>query len=231
MSGKILMVDDIPLFLEIQKGFLRMAPIAILTAKNGAEGLEVARRERPDLIFMDLHMPVMDGAECCRRIKSDPDIGKTPVVMVTTAGRPEDQQTCQAAGCNDYITKPVDKPVFLHVARQYLPTIDRRDKRIPLRQKARFKMHGVTMTAELADVSQNGVFLAAAINATIGTEVEVSFQLPGDTPVDIAAAGTVIWVNSLQDPKKTNLPAGFGVHLKRFSPGSDKLLADYVERA
>lgn len=231
MSGKILMVDDVPLFLEIQKGFLRMTPIAILTAKNGAEGLEVARRERPDLIFMDLHMPIMDGAEACRRIKGDPELGKTPVVMVTTADRLEDQHACQAAGCNDYITKPVDKPVFLHVARQYLPSIDRRDKRVPLRQKARFKMHGVTMTAELADVSQNGVFLAAAFNATIGADVEVSFVLPGEETREIVAAGSVIWVNTVSDPKKSKLPAGFGVHLKRFAPGCDKLLADYVERA
>jgi uncharacterized protein (TIGR02266 family) len=229
MAGTILMVDDVPLFLEIQKGFLRQAPIKILTAGNGVEALSVARRDRPDLIFMDLHMPVMDGAECCRLLKADPDLKRIPVIMVTAAGKVEDQQLCLAAGCDDFLSKPVDRPAFLHSARQYLPAIDRRDKRVPCRLKARFKMHGVTMSAELADVSQNGVFVAAAINATLGTEVEVSFALPGDATREISAVGKVVWVNNQKEPKKTGMPAGFGVHFQRFSPESDYLLARYVE--
>jgi CheY-like chemotaxis protein len=229
MAGKILMVDDVPLFLEIQKGYLRMAPTTILTATNGVKALELARREKPDLIFMDLHMPGMDGAECCRQIKADPALKGVPVIMVTAAGKAEDQQTCQEAGCDDFLSKPVDRAVFLHAARQYMPVIDRRDRRVPCHLKARFKMHGVTLTAELADVSQNGVFVAAAISPAIGAEVEVSFVLPGDGAGEISAAGRVVWVNCQKEPRKMDLPPGFGVHLTKFGAASDYLLARYVE--
>lgn len=229
MAGKILMVDDVPLFLTIQKGYLRMAPITIFTAANGHEALSVARQEKPDLIFMDLHMPVMDGAECCRQLKADPALKGIPVIMVTAAGKSEDQQACLAAGCSDFLSKPVDRAAFLHAARQYLPTIDRRDRRISCRIKASFKMHGVTLASELADISQNGVFVAAAISATIGAEVEVAFVLPDAEKHEIRATGKVIWVNSQKNPNKTDMPAGFGVHFTKFAPGCDYLLSHFVE--
>jgi CheY-like chemotaxis protein/Tfp pilus assembly protein PilZ len=231
MAGKILLVDDVPLFLEIQKGYLKTAPIAVITATNGAEALNIARQQRPDLVFMDLHMPVMDGAESCRLMRQDPALAKVPIIMVTAAGKPEDKALCLAAGCSGFLNKPVERAVFLQAARQYLPAIDRRDKRVPCHVPARFKMYGVTLTAKLADVSQNGVFVVAPVNVTVGSEVEVMFALPGmEQGKEIQASGKVVWVNKGADLSRDFFPAGFGVNFTKFGPESDYLLARFVEQ-
>ena len=94
MSGspiRILLVDDVQLFREIEKTFLHRSGYEILTAATGLEALEKAREYQPKLILLDCLMPVMDGIECCRRIKSDPALMGIKVIMITTRGEEEDR--------------------------------------------------------------------------------------------------------------------------------------------
>lgn len=127
---KILLVDDVQLILELEKSFLKNLPASILTARNGQEALELIRQERPDLVYMDMNMPVMDGPTCCAAIKSDPDIGATPVIMVTTAGQQGDEAHCRRAGCDDFMTKPIDRREFLDKGRRLIAAMDRREHRV-----------------------------------------------------------------------------------------------------
>ena len=83
---KILLVDDVRLFLELEKTFLRRVVCEILTASSGEEALEVLRLERPALIVLDDQMPGIGGLETCRRIKSDPDLRSTIVLMASSPG-------------------------------------------------------------------------------------------------------------------------------------------------
>src|SRR5512144_2241892 len=87
---KILLVDDSRLFIEMEKEFLQPCAVMIYTARDGREALELVRMVRPDLIYMDLHMPEMDGAECCAALKADPDMKCIPVVMVVTMEQDDD---------------------------------------------------------------------------------------------------------------------------------------------
>ena len=82
MIPKVLLVDDVTMFLELQKVFLKLSSVHVLTACNGIEAIEMARRERPALIFMDLHLPGMNGDECCAAIKLAPPCGR-PTASVT----------------------------------------------------------------------------------------------------------------------------------------------------
>ena len=84
---KILLVDDTRLVLELEKSFLKLSDVEVLTAGNGVEALALIRKDPPDLVFMDMNMPEMDGISCCTLIKSDPFLSDIPVVMLTTAGR------------------------------------------------------------------------------------------------------------------------------------------------
>lgn len=122
---RILLVDDVRLFLELEKSFLHLAQVKILTAANGEEALAVIRRERPDLVFLDLYMPILDGIACCAAIKSDPEVSATPVVMVTTGGKPEEVEQCRAAGCDGLLTKPVDRSAFLDMVSRFVPSFNR----------------------------------------------------------------------------------------------------------
>ena len=117
---KILLVDDSATVLMMEKMLLQRHPFDLLVAKDGAEGLERARTERPDLILMDVVMPRMDGFEAVRRIRADADLREIPVIMVTTRGEPVNVERGYTVGCSDYITKPIDGLELLTKIRSYL---------------------------------------------------------------------------------------------------------------
>ena len=80
----------------------------ILEASDGAAAVETAERERPDIILMDLNLPVMDGLEATKRIRSHPEMKETVVVAVTAHSDPDHRTRALAAGCNAFVTKPID---------------------------------------------------------------------------------------------------------------------------
>ncbi|MEE9457937.1 MAG: response regulator [bacterium] len=106
---KILLVDDTDTILLFLKTLLAGQHFDFLTAKNGAEAVEKARRERPDLVLLDIFMPVMDGIEACRVMKGDPELKSIPVIIVTARSEAENVERCLDAGCDDYVFKPVRK--------------------------------------------------------------------------------------------------------------------------
>jgi CheY-like chemotaxis protein len=106
---KILLVDDTDTILLFLKTLLAGQDFDFLTAKNGAEAVEKARRERPDLVLLDIFMPVMDGIEACRVMKGDPELKSIPVIIVTARSEAENVERCLDAGCDDYVFKPVRK--------------------------------------------------------------------------------------------------------------------------
>lgn len=103
--NKVLLVDDLNLILELEKVYLKGLHVDVYVAGNGEEALEIVSREKPDLIYMDLNMPVMDGPTCCRILKSDPTTREIPVIMVISASSPQDELQCRSAG-GGTITKP-----------------------------------------------------------------------------------------------------------------------------
>jgi len=105
---KILIVDDEPMNLKIISFILESNGYAYETATNGVEVIEKTKAFSPDLIFLDIMMPVMDGYETCRRLKGDPLTGYIPVVMVTAMADKESRIMGLKAGANDFLTKPVD---------------------------------------------------------------------------------------------------------------------------
>ncbi|MBI5068917.1 MAG: response regulator [Deltaproteobacteria bacterium] len=117
---KILLVDDSATVLMMEKMLLGKQPYDLVVAKDGSEGLAKAQAERPDLILLDVVMPRMDGFEALRRIRQEEALRATPVIMVTTRGEPVNVEQGYAAGCSDYITKPIDGVELLSKIRTYL---------------------------------------------------------------------------------------------------------------
>ncbi|MEO1330163.1 MAG: PleD family two-component system response regulator [Pseudomonadota bacterium] len=106
MSAKVLVVDDVAANVKILEAKLTASYFNVLTAYSGAEALEVAERELPDLILLDVMMPGMNGFECCRRLKANPELSHIPVVMVTALDQPDDRVRGLEAGADDFLTKP-----------------------------------------------------------------------------------------------------------------------------
>ena len=229
MTPKLLLVDDVIMFLDLQKMFLRHSSVRIFTAKDGVEALQMVKKERPDLIFMDLHMPCMNGADCCALIKEDPKLMSVPVVMLTSEGKESDKDLCYKAGCDDFLTKPIDRVLYLEMARKYIPTIDRRMRRASCQIKVKFKVFGLTLSGEIMDISMHGIYVATDYEVVADTVLELVFAICGEDGALIQTRGRVAWLNSKKLKKKQNLPPGFGVELLALTEETERILKEFVE--
>lgn len=106
MGKKILIADDEDDVKVVVQLFLESKGYEILTAYDGLDALDKARKERPDLILLDLMMPVVDGFEVCKKLKAHPDTASIPVVMISASAQAESKQRGLDAGAVDYIIKP-----------------------------------------------------------------------------------------------------------------------------
>jgi len=226
---KILLVDDVNLMLELQKNFLRFSPIRVFTAHNGVEALQLARQERPDLIFMDINMPIMDGVTCCTAIKADPELRSIPVIMVTTMGKPEDRISCQQAGCDNFITKPIDRKTFLDMGRLFIPDIDRREPRVPCETGIELLNGSGADTATSRDISEGGVYVETSRKVAAESYITLSLALPGTGDAPIKVRGRIAWINSEEDRKKPRMPLGFGVEFVDIDEQSLAAIKQYVD--
>jgi CheY-like chemotaxis protein len=105
---KILVVDDNPVSRELIREVLEDNHQRVLEAGNGAEALEKVLQEEPDIILLDIQMPVLDGYEVLRRIRANPRVAALPVIAVTAFAMREDCEKALAVGFDDFVTKPVD---------------------------------------------------------------------------------------------------------------------------
>lgn len=105
---KILLVEDNPLHRDMLSRRLERRGYQVVLAPDGAQGVILARAERPDLIIMDMSMPGLDGFQATRQLKADPRTQVIPVLALTAFALPGERDSCLAAGCDDYDAKPVD---------------------------------------------------------------------------------------------------------------------------
>ncbi len=105
-KGKILVVDDEINITQILQFSIGAEGYEVITAQNGEEAIDKARREQPDLIILDIMMPRIDGYEACRILKANPLTKNIPVVLLTAKGRDIDKRLGQEVGAIDYIVKP-----------------------------------------------------------------------------------------------------------------------------
>jgi DNA-binding response OmpR family regulator len=108
LRKKILLVDDSSTALLAERMVLQQLALDIVTASNGEEAVAKAASERPDLILMDVVMPKMNGFDACRAIRAREDTKTIPIIMVTTRGESQNRELGYDAGCDDYITKPLN---------------------------------------------------------------------------------------------------------------------------
>jgi len=110
---KILYVEDNEDNIYMLERRLKRAGFEVLIARDGAEGVAMAAAEQPELILMDMGLPVLDGSEATRRIKSAPETRHIPVIALTANAMTGDKEKALAAGCDDFDTKPVELPRLL----------------------------------------------------------------------------------------------------------------------
>ena len=121
MKKRILVVEDQEDNRQILRDLLATTDYEVMEAENGEEALAAVAKDRPDLILMDIQLPILDGYEATRRIKADPALNSIPIIAVTSYALSGDEEKARAAGCNDFVPKPYSPRQLLAKIRQYLP--------------------------------------------------------------------------------------------------------------
>ncbi len=117
---KVLLVEDNEMNRDMLSRRLTRNGYDVVIAVNGQEGVDMAAREKPDLILMDMSLPVLDGWEATRKLKADPATASIPVIALTAHAMEADREKALAAGCDDFDTKPIELPRLLEKMKAFV---------------------------------------------------------------------------------------------------------------
>lgn len=207
----ILLVDDSPFFLSLERQFLRNTPVSLLEADNAADALALARSHRPSLVFMDIDMPGTDGLTCCRQFQVDRELKAIPVILVGDAAFPEQREQALQAGSSGYLAKPLDRRQFLDAGHRLLVSIDRREPRRDCDIPVSFQWRGSEHHGLCIDISSGGMFLKSEPRAGKGELLQLRLRLPDRERTVVTLTGRVAWVNLPVNPIKPAYPVGYGI--------------------
>lgn len=217
---KILLVDDVDLFLELERSYLEDCGYELVTASSGEETLRRLDKIAPDLLLIDYYMPGMDGDEVCRLLRQDPRWQRLPVIMVTAAGKPDEVQKCLKAGCDDYISKPVNRLELREKVSRLLGEVRRRTAdRVPVQLPAQVSDGKRVQVASARDLSTNGLFLKTSSPLDQHATLEIKLELPDGQPLSLF--GRIKRIPQAQEE-------GCGVYLLHPDPAGRELLAALV---
>lgn len=119
---RILIVEDNGDMRDFLRRVLARHGYGHLEAADGIEGMEIAQRDHPDLILMDMSLPELDGFEATRRLKANKETQHIPIIAVTAHARPSDERRALEAGCDAYLSKPYSLREFLDIVQKFLPS-------------------------------------------------------------------------------------------------------------
>jgi two-component system cell cycle response regulator DivK len=121
MTRRVLIVEDQEDNRQILRDLLAHAGYEVFEVADGAQALGAASTHRPDVILMDIQLPLVDGYEATRRIKADPTLKHIPIIVVTSYALSGDESVARAAGCDAYVAKPFSPKALLAKIREYAP--------------------------------------------------------------------------------------------------------------
>jgi len=225
---KILIADDVEIFLMLEKTVLNRQEFELMTARGGRSILKVIRESEPDLVFMNLYMPEMNGDDCCRIIKEEETSRNIPVVMVTQGDREDDLEKCRRSGCDEILLKPIKRHDFMSTTRKFLHVKERADQRCKTRLLVHYSVNSHNSFSDYSiDLNSGGLFLETNKSLMVDAPFNIEFKLPTNGPtIQCKARGA--WVNDVKDCKKPNLPTGIGLQFLDLPPDDMNAIRDYI---
>lgn len=219
----ILVVDDSKLFLFLSQTIFRRVGSKVVTATSGMQALQLANSILPDVIILDLMMPDMRGDEVCSRLKSDPKTSQIPIIIVTVCGDTDTIEKCMKAGCDDFITKPVDQELLLRKVADLLNIPHRKQIRILVRIDVKAKGKGKIFFGTTENLSEGGMFFIAEQLIDVRDKVEVRFFLPGSKE-EVVAIAEVLRV----DKESYQKSYGYGIRFTDITEDCLKRIRNFI---
>jgi CheY-like chemotaxis protein len=227
---KVLLVDDVDFFRDVMRDYFKRSPVRIFMAKSGQEAIEIASREHPDLIYMDVAMPGMSGIEACIKLKENQDLREIPVLLIFTPLRDAALEEIKASGCDGYLVKPFGREEFLNLGHRYLFHIERRERRVPCQMTVDFTISGMGCQARAADISANGFYVEFREEVPQEKNITFSFILPTVSAHRVNGKGRIAWLNQGFPRSNLSLPQGFGVAIQSIDEQSVAVIRSYLEQ-
>jgi len=221
---KLLIVDDAKLFLHLSKAMLSREDFIVHTAVNGIEALDIARETKPDIILLDLYMPEMDGDEVCRKIRLDPAIRHTPVIMITTESDGKGRSRCLYSGCDDFITKPVRAESLHRIVKKHLGPKERTYPRAGVTLPCLLDSGQKIYKTNIYTISAGGAYVEVDPPPLPGTTHRLIFSLPGQQE-NISVRALARW-NRL---RRVERPVGSGFEFVEVDEQNFERLSDWVD--
>lgn len=218
MVNSVLLVDDRGVFREAADAVARRTSCRVLTASNGSDALALARKERPDVVFVDEDMTGMSGSDVCRVLKADPRFSRTPVIVVAEEGIPAEQ--AKRAGADQTLPPTFAVAEFLDALRRFLKVFPRSAERSAVQWAVTFWKDGTQHSGTIRDLSRGGFFVRTPIRLAVGARIEIAFDLPGD-PSGRSFVAEAIVVRASAEPDR-----GLGCRFFRVTDASRASLED-----
>ena len=219
----ILIADDAPMFRELGSLFLARTG-RVLTAADGLAALEIVQRERPDVVVADLDMPELPGDLLCQRIKEQPELRDTPVILVTTSELAEERARAVRAGADDVIEKPITRIALIQAVNRFLRSQPVRGlSRIPVETPVHIIRDPDDVWGTVRNVSRGGIFVESDFAMAPQTEVAVEFTLP-EGEGSLQSTAQVIWRRRGSDAE----PNGMGLQFLALDRASAREIESYV---
>jgi uncharacterized protein (TIGR02266 family) len=224
---KILIADDAAMFRELGALFLARSG-RVITANNGFEALDLARRERPAVVVADLDMPCMGGDGLCLRMREEPELRETPVILVMSGDLAEDRARAIRAGADDVISKPISRMSLIQSVNRFLRGgTPRGQARVHCDARVQISNDEGERWGTVRNLSRGGIFVESEAPVAPGTEVALEFALP-DLPLRLAPTAQVIWLR----PRQKATPPGMGLRFLALDGDSAREIDSYIyERA
>ena len=211
LAKRILLTNQPEILRPLENFLFRRQGFSLLIASDGRQAFEIIEDHDPALAILDLEMINEGGDACCRRVKGDPILRKTPIILVARADRAEEVRRCREAGCNEIVFKPVDPHELILAACRLLNITERRDPRLELTLPALVGRESRRRrVGTILNLNGGGAFIETRKLVPVGGEVTVEFTLPDSTET-LCVRCRVVWVNHPEWIKALRLPVGMGV--------------------
>ncbi|MBE9504960.1 MAG: response regulator [Proteobacteria bacterium] len=225
---KILIIDDSEYFVELLKVFLKRTGTTVLTAGAGSAALKLVADEKPDLILLDLIMSAMDGEEFCRLVRSNPESKDIPIVMITGALNLIDSEKSLQMGCNNFMTKPVDRLEFLKMVKMYVPIKARDYVRVPIVAMINYSKGEKEFRGTVFTISEGGLFISGEEMLSPGEKIKLNFSIEG-IQVSIEADGEVVWNTEERKCTQVTRNSGMGVKFTSIDDDGRSAIRNYIK--
>lgn len=221
---KILLLDGVRLFLQLEQTLLQRSDYQLFAATTGAEALEIAGREKLDLVLLDYVLPDMTGDQVVRALRRDERNADVGVVVVTARGMREHVDKCMAAGCSDFLYKPVTRTTLCSRVQDLLRVPTRRHVRTLVRLQVNARNRERFFFGNTVNLSESGMLLESPLDLALGESMSLRFFLPGEEEA-VACTARV----TRRSPTEREGEWAYGLSFDRVEDAARKRIAGFVE--